>query len=269
MTSLEVGLLPSIQGEVLLAIVRAIVVIGIGAVIAKVLDRMLVKVASDKLPIYVLKPLRQLIVAVVIGVSVLSALAALNIDVSGILVAGGIVGIVVGFASQTTVSNLISGLFLFFDRPFKIGDAVEVAGHAGIVTEIHVLSTRIRRFDGTVVRIPNESVFSSEIVTLTSKVARRVEFVVGIAYKENIREARRILTDVLEEHPLVLEEPQPEVFVEELADSSVNLRVRCWVPPRYYMDVKKELVQRCKEALDRAGIEIPFPQRVVWIARGS
>lgn len=261
------NLAPLIPSGTLVMVARALVVVAVGFVIAKVLDKLIVRASADKLPIHILKPLRQLVLAVILGVSLLSALTALDIDVTGILVAGGVVGIVVGFASQTTVSNLISGLFLFFDRPFKIGDAVEVAGHAGVVTEIHILSTRIRRFDGTVVRIPNESVFGSEIVTLTSRVARRVEFVVGIAYKESIEEAREILMKVLREHPLVLEEPSPEVFADELADSSVNLKVRCWVPPRYYMDVRKELVQRCKEALDRAGIEIPFPQRVVWIAR--
>lgn len=216
-----------------------------------------------------MKPLRRLIAATIVAIAALSALAALHVDISSAVVAGGFAGIVVGFASQTTVSNLISGLFLLFERPFRIGDSVVAGDHMGIVTDIKVLSTKIRRFDGTEVRISNEKVFSSEIVTLTGSVARRVSFIVGIAYKEQIAVAREVIMRVLKEDPLVLEEPGPVVYVKELADSSVNLRVKAWVPSQRYMEVRMRLVQRVKEALDLAGIEIPFPQRVVWMARQS
>ena len=247
----------------------AVAVLAAGVIIAKLVDKLLVRAGMGRLPEHVLKPLRRLVAATIVAIAALAALTALHVDVSSVVVAGGFAGIVVGFASQTTVSNLISGLFLLFERPFRIGDSVVVGGHAGIVTDIKVLSTKIRRFDGTEVRIPNEKVFSSDIVTLTGNVARRISFVVGIAYKEQIAAAREVIMGVLEEDPLVLDEPGPVVYVKELADSSVNLRVKAWVPSHRYMEVRMRIVQKVKEELDRVGIEIPFPQRVVWMAHRS
>lgn len=201
----------------------------------------------------------------------IASLIALNIagftgKLTTLIVAGGITGIVLGFSAQTVIANLISGIFMYFDKPLKIGDPVEVAGYSGVVNDIRILSTRIRTWDGTLVRIPNEKVFNSEIRNLTKYPARRVDVLIGIAYKEDISRAIEVIKKTLEEIPLVLAEPEPMVYVDELAESSVNIYVKAWAPSEKWFDVRSTILQKIKEALDREGIEIPFPQRVNWFA---
>ncbi|NJE09204.1 mechanosensitive ion channel family protein [Thermococcus sp. M39] len=183
-----------------------------------------------------------------------------------LMVAGGITGIVLGFSAQTVIANFISGIFMYFDKPLKIGDPVEVAGYSGVVNDIRILSTRIRTWDGTLVRIPNEKIFNSEIRNLQKYPARRVDVLIGIAYKEDISRAIEVIKKTLEEMPLVLAEPEPAVYVNELAESSVNIYVKAWAPSEKWFDVRSTVLQKIKEALEREGIEIPFPQRVNWFA---
>ncbi|WP_231845544.1 mechanosensitive ion channel family protein [Pyrococcus abyssi] len=183
-----------------------------------------------------------------------------------IVAAAGITGIVLGFSAQTVIANLISGIFMYFDKPLEIGDPVEVGEYSGIVHDIRVFSTRIRTWDGLLVRIPNEKLFNSEIKNLAKYPARRVDVVVGISYADDVEKAVEVIKRTLDEIPYVLAEPEPMVFVEELGDSSVNLAIRAWAPSEKWFDVRVEILKRVKKALDEAGIEIPFPQQVNWFA---
>jgi len=187
-------------------------------------------------------------------------------ELGALLAAAGITGIVLGFSSRTVVANFISGIFMYFDKPLQIGDAVQVGDVQGVVEDIRILSTRIRTWDGTLVRIPNEMLFNSNIVNLQRYPVRRVDVSVGIAYAEDAERAIEAILKTLDEMPLVLAEPEPKVYVENLGDSSVVLRVWAWAPSERWFDVRTEVVRRIKEALDREGIEIPFPQRVNWFA---
>ena len=208
----------------------------------------------------------------IIALGAVSALSIAGVETTGLVVAGSIVGVALGFASQTVVSNFLSGIFLYLDKPFKPGDPVEVDGVGGVVMDITVFSTRIRTWDGVVTRLPNSKVFDATIRNYTGNVVRRVEYKVGISYDSDIGKAIDVIMRVLEEHPLVLEEPEPQVFVEDLGDSAVVLSVRFWAPSSHWFQARMELLRRIKEALDAAGIEIPFPQLVVWprgVARGE
>ena len=203
----------------------------------------------------------------IIAIALLSALGVSGIDLSGIFLAGGIAGIVIGFATQSLFSNLISGIFLHIDKPMKIGDPVLITGKlpdvSGIVIEVTVLSSRFRMFDGTYVRLPNSDAFMSEIRNFSGAAARRVEFSCGVAYKEDAKRVIELISNNLSQSPLVLVEPAPDIFVERLDDSAVIINVWCWVPFSAWFDMKKQLVQQIKAELDRNGVEIPFPQRVV------
>lgn len=202
----------------------------------------------------------------VIVVAMLTALPFLGINLSGLLVAGGITGIVLGFASQSVVSNLISGIFLLWEKPIKIGDQISVAGISGFVEDIGVMSTIVRTYDGLYVRIPNQTVFTSEITNYTGNVVRRFEYIVGIKYSDNAEKAIEIIKKVIDEEPFALKDPEPMVFVDNLGDSSVNIVVRIWAPVQVWYDIKMNLLNKIKVELERNGIEIPFPQRVVWFA---
>lgn len=184
-----------------------------------------------------------------------------------LLVAGGITGIILGFASQTVVANFISGIFLYFDKPLKIGDSVEIGTSAGIVNDIKMMSTRIRTWDGVLVRIPNEKVFNSEIINNKKYPARRVDIVVGIAYKEDADKAIETIWYVLDGMNYVLVDPEPVIYVSNLGDSSVDISVKAWTPSEKWFDAKKDMIRNIKKAFDREGIEIPFPQRTVWFPK--
>ena len=221
---------------------------------------------KNVLPSSTLILLEKIVYYGIITVAIIAVLPQIGIQLTGLLVAGGILGIVLGFASQTVVSNLISGIFLFIDKPLNIGDKVDINGVSGIVTDISVFSTRIRTWDGIYVRLPNEKVFNANIQNFTYHTARRFEYIVGIRYADDAEKAIDIIRKVIEDHPFALVNPAPQIFVDELADSSVNLRVRVWAPSDVWFDVKTELLWKIKKAIEEAGIEIPFPQRVVWFA---
>ncbi|MEW5920113.1 MAG: mechanosensitive ion channel family protein [Bacillota bacterium] len=203
---------------------------------------------------------------IIIIIAVLWALPHIGVEPSGLMVAGGIVGLAIGFASQRIVGNLISGLFLIIERPVKIGDIVDIDGVAGFVEDIRVISTTIRTYDGLYVRIPNETVFTAKITNFVSYVVRRFEYRVGIRYSDDAEKAIRIILNVIEKHPLALINPPPQAFVDELGDSSVNIIVRVWAPTTEWYTVKMDLLWKIKCALEDEGIEIPLPQRVLWYA---
>jgi small-conductance mechanosensitive channel len=196
---------------------------------------------------------------------IITILPLIGLDPSGLLLAGGITGIVLGFASQNIVGNLISGVFLMIEKPIKIGDQVEISGTSGFVTDIRIISTLIRTYDGLLVRIPNQQVFTSNITNTVSYPVRRFEFSLGIRYSDDADNAIRIIKDLIDKEPFALLNPSPSVFVNELGDSSVNLTVRIWAPMSEWFALKTSLLWTIKKTLEENGIEIPFPQQVVYL----
>lgn len=192
----------------------------------------------------------------------------LSIDTSGLLVAGGFVGIVIGFASQSIVGNFISGIFLMIERPIKIGDQVNIDSKLGFVEDIKIISTIIRTYDGLYIRLPNETVFTTSITNYVSNLARRFEYVVGIRYEDDADEAIKIIKQLIDEQPYALVNPEPSVFVDNLGDNAVNLAVRVWAPATQWYELRTKLLWIIKKTLEENGIEIAFPQRTVWFASG-
>lgn len=253
-----------------LTILLTIVIIVAGFAVARFARIVATKYIGTKLPPDTRKTLGKVTYYVIIAIALMSALGVSGIDLSGIFLAGGIAGIVIGFATQSLFSNLISGIFLQIDKPMRIGDPVLITGKlpdvAGVVVEITTLSSRLRMFDGTYVRLPNADVFLSEIRNFSSSAARRVEMTIKISYKEDATKVIKMIQKSLAETPLVLVEPAPDVYVDSVADSAVGINVWCWAPYSVWFDVKKQLTQQIKELLDANNIEIPFPQRVVYLA---
>ncbi|ADB58300.1 mechanosensitive ion channel family protein [Archaeoglobus profundus] len=243
-----------------------VVVMLIAVFIARVVTINVRRALADKVRRDQLEIVAKVIYYGIIVVAFLGVTPLLGLNLSGLLVAGGIAGIVIGFASQSVVSNFVSGLFLLWERPIKIGDAIQVEGVSGIVEDIHVMSTVVRTFNGLYVRIPNEKMFTSNIVNYVANVARRIEYIIGISYDDDADKAVEVIKGVIEEEPFALKEPSPDVFVDNLGDSSVNIVVRFWAPVSEWYDVKKRLLWKIKVELEKNGITIPFPQRVLWFA---
>ena len=188
-----------------------------------------------------------------------------RVDLSGLLVAGGIIAVIIGFASQSVVSNLVSGIFLILERPVKIGDNISIGDVTGYVEHIQILSTIVRTCEGIYMRVPNEKVFTSNIKNYDSNVARRFDYRIGIGYQEDAGQAIRIIRAVIEEEPLALKNPVPSVFVDKLGDSTVELVIRIWAPSKEWYGLRTSLLQKIKTTLETNGIEIPYPQQVVWV----
>ncbi len=190
---------------------------------------------------------------------VITVLTQLDFDLAPLLGAAGILGIAIGFASQTSMSNVISGIFLMAEQPFVVGDVVTIGGMTGQVLTIDLLSVRIRTFDNRMVRIPNETIVKSELTNITHFPIRRIELTIGIAYKEEIGRVRELLLDIARHHPLCLAEPEPLVIMQGFGSSSIDLLFAFWVEREQYLALKNALCEEIKIQFDAEGIEIAFP----------
>jgi len=189
----------------------------------------------------------------------------IGLDPSGLLLAGGITGIVLGFASQNIVGNLISGVFLMIEKPIKIGDQVEINKISGYVTDIRIISTLIRTFDGLLVRIPNQQVFTTNITNTVSYPVRRFDFTMKIRYSDDADAAIWFIQDLIDKEPFALHSPPPSVYVNELGENSVNLVVRVWAPISEWYVLKTLLPWTIKKVLEENNIEVPLPQREIYL----
>lgn len=193
----------------------------------------------------------------------------LNYDLTALFGAVGVMGIVIGVASQTSIGNIISGLFLVGEKSFEIGDVVRVGDKTGTVYSIDLLSIKIKTFDNLLIRIPNQTVISSELVNVTRFPIRRLDFQIGVAYREDLRKVKTVLENVARNNPLCLEEPEPVIIFQTFGDSSINITFGVWFEKTNYLAVKNSVFIEIKEAFDREGIEIPFPHVSIYAGEAS
>jgi small-conductance mechanosensitive channel len=199
----------------------------------------------------------------------ISVLHQLQFSLAPLLGAAGIVGIAVGFASQTSVSNVISGFFLIAEKPFEVDDMIQVGDTVGRVLSIDTLSVKLRTFDNRFVRIPNETIVKSQVTTITRFPIRRLDLNIGVAYKEDIGRVRALLLEVTRQDPLALMEPQPVVLFDGYGDSALELRLTVWAKRENFLTLKNSLLESIKVRFDEAGIEIPFPHRTLYSGAAS
>jgi small-conductance mechanosensitive channel len=240
-------------------------IVAVTIVIANLAGVYLKKKLSDRVRKEELEKIVRITQAVIILTGIFVSLPSFHVDFGELLLIGGTAGIIIGFASQRLVTNVGSGLFLIFERPVKIGDTVKIGGTAGTIEDIRILSTTIKTYEGIYIRIPNETVFNSEITNYVANVARRFEYRVAIRYSDDADHAIQIINTLLDAHPFVLQNPEPSVYVDELGDNGMIIMVRIWAPSREWWAVRTEMLLKIKQALEHEGIGIPFPQRVVWL----
>jgi small-conductance mechanosensitive channel len=243
-------------------IIFAISVI-IVVIVAKVVSLYLKRALSDRMERGELDKFIKGIQIAILLLGIWFALPSFNFDVGQLLVVGGTVGLIIAFASQKIVSNFGSGIFILIERPIRIGDDIRVNDISGTVDQIRILSTIVKTDDGVYARVPNEQVFTSDIINYVANPARRIEYRVAIGYRENAGQVMQAIRVLLDEHPFVLVYPEPTIFVSALGESGVEITIRAWTPSRVWGEVKNSLLGQIKELFDREGIEIPSPQRVV------
>ena len=207
---------------------------------------------------------------VVIITAMLTIASQLGIKITSLLAGLGVIGLAISFAAQDTVANVISGITLLIDRPFKKGDWICVGDLHASVTEVKLRTTVLTSFDNETIVMPNKALAQERIRNFTLTPRIRVKVPIGIAYKENIQAAREVILVTIKDDKRILATPVPKVIVAGLGDSSINLQLRFWTQdPLMQYSLQWEYTERCKRALDDAGIEIPFPHSQIFIERSS
>jgi len=199
----------------------------------------------------------------------MAALREAGFSLEVVLGAAGILTVAIGFASQTSASNIISGLFLVMEKPFEIGDMIEVDATAGEVIAIDLLSVKIRTPDNLFVRVPNETLIKSRVVNRSRFPIRRIDLSVGIAYAEDVERVRDLLLGLAQQNAVCLEDPKPFVLVTGFGASSVDLQFSFWVPKDKFFEGRGGMMVAIKKTLDQQGIEIPFPHTSIYAGSHS
>ena len=195
----------------------------------------------------------------------MAVLGELGVKLTALLGAAGIVGIAVGFASQTSVSNIISGLFLISEKPFAVGDVIRIGGTTGIIHSIDLLSIKIRTFDNLFVRIPNEKILSSEVTNITRFPIRRMDIVFQVAYGEDLAKVHGVLAQIARANPWSLDEPAPVIVLSDFKESGIEVLLGLWFSKADYLDLKNSIMKDVAARFAEEGIRFANASRVVRI----
>lgn len=252
------------QYEQLMPILRATLLVAFGFVAAGLLARVMRRVMTGHFTPHHVTLFKRLVYWLVLALFIASALRQLGFSLSVLLGAAGVLSVAIGFASQTSASNLISGLFLVGEKPFQLGDIIRVGNTTGEVLSVDLLSVKLRTFDNLFVRIPNESLIKTEMTNLTRFPIRRFDLLIGVAYREDIGRVREVLLEVANQNPLCLDEPAAMFLFTGFGDSSLNIQFSVWATRENFRDFRNSLQEDVKRAFDAAGIEIPFPHRTLY-----
>ncbi len=254
-------------------VLLAVPVNGFFIVILKYLERRWADNTETKIDNIIFELLNRFSGAIIYAVGIILALDIMGINVMPFVAGAGILGVAIGFAAKDTLSNLIAGILLIIDRPFEIGDRIEVwsapAGSSswGDVIDIGLRATKIRTTDNIIIVIPNNEIMKRDIVNYTLISSNiRVRINIGVSYDTDIKHAKKVILQMASEVDWVLTEPAPRVVVRSFGESSVDLQLRVWIDDaRRRMDTISTITDRIKCAFDQAGIEIPYPKRDIHI----
>ena len=236
----------------------AIILIG-GVLAVAILSRTALAIFGERLGPQGTMVLKKLIRYIGYAFAFILALNQMGLNLGAILGAAGVAGIAVGFAAQTSLSNIISGFFMIGERPFELGDIIEVDGIAGTVDTIGLLALTLRTFDNHSVRIPNETLVKTQLINVTRHPIRRFNLDIGVAYDENIGHVLKVMQEVAEANLQSLNEPDPLIIFTGFGDSSLNFLLGAWCVQEDYGTLRNTLPRELKERFDKENIEIPFP----------
>ena len=243
----------------------AIAIFIIGKWLARRITNIVVSILKriKGIDVTLVKFIENIIYYILMMVVILTALSKLGVETTSFFAILGAAGLAIGLALKDSLGNFASGVMLILFKPFRVGDFVTVAGVSGTVNEISIFSSILTTGDNQRMIVPNGAIIAGTIVNVNANPTRRVDLVVGIGYDDDIRNAKDVLTNILESNDKILQEKGLTVAVSELADSSVNFVVRAWVNTPDYWAVKFALTEEVKLRFDQEGISIPYPQQDV------
>lgn len=244
----------------------AVLLLIIGRWVAKALVSWLRKVLlSSELDETLTRFSLSLVYIVLIALVVLTALSTLGINTTNFIAIFGAAGLAIGLALKDSLSNFAAGVMLIFFRPFESGDFIEAAGISGTVISIRIFNTVLRTGDNRIITVPNSLIYADPITNFSAEDIRRIDLVIGIGYDDDIARAKALIQGVLAQEERILDQPAPAMLLVELGESSVDIAVRPWVDSADYSQVRSDLLEHIKRALENAGLSIPYPQRDLHI----
>lgn len=250
-----------------LQIIGAILILIIGRVAAGMGRRVVRKVLNKaKTEPSIISFTSNLTYILILIVAILAALAKFGVQTTSFIAILGAAGFAIGFALQGSLANFAAGILILVLRPYKVNDYIEVAGVAGTVKEIYLFNTILATLDNIKIIVPNSKIHGDIVKNVWAYDTRRIDLLFGISYSSSIQKAMEIIMSLVKKDERILPDPETQIAVSELADSTVNLVVRPWVRSEDYWPVFFDLIRKVKEAFDENGIEIPFPQRVIHMA---
>ena len=256
-----------ITWENLFKLLGTVFIIFVMWIVFRLIAKAIRKVPEAKLPAQRTAVIIRFLKYIFYIIVVLYVLGLFGINLKAIWGAAGIAGVAIGFAAQTSVSNLISGLFVLTEGSIHVGDTIIVGDVTGIVDEVKLLSIRVHTFDNQMVRIPNSTIINSNLTNNSYHNKRRLTLNVGVDYSTDMKLALETLKKAPELCPTVLKDPAPAVWFDGFADSSINLVVAVWFKPADFLQTKNDLYIAIKKVLDEANISIPFNQLDVMIKK--
>ena len=241
---------------------RCTVTIVIGVALSVVL-KMIFQPVSNRMPHQAARLVEKAILTLLWLFVIVHALRAVGVDLISVLGAAGVAGIAIGFAAQTVLSNLISGIFIMSERSIRLGDFITASGVNGTVESVNLLSVTLRQTDNSTVRIPCETLVKEPVVNVTGDSLRRCDFDLGVDYNSDLEHVRKVLLQVIEEQPLLATDPAPAVLFVGFGDSSLNLHIGAWCKTEDYHKARFAFGKAILDAFARENINIPFPVRTI------
>ncbi len=237
----------------------------LGWVLNKIASKLLDGVEkTGRMPAPVLSILRPSVATVIWFIMIAQALSLIGVNITSILGAAGVLGMAIGFASQTALSNVISGLFIISEKKVKIGDYISVGEDAGSVESIKLLAVWLRKVDNSLVRIPNSTLIQSPMTNITGDELRRCDFAIGVDYGSDLLKVREVLMTVIKQQPLLATDPEPVLLFSGFGESSLDLHLGAWCKTSDYHHVRFLFASAILEAFAKEGINIPYPCRTLF-----
>ncbi len=240
-------------------VIRVILLLVIGLPLLGLLRTYIHKFITDKYSAHYAMLIAKTFFYVGFAILFVMILHELGFRLGPLLGAAGILGVAIGFASQTSVSNIISGFFLIGEKAFVVGDIITINNTTGVVLSIDTMSVKMRAFDNHMVRIPNEMMLKSQVTNITRYPIRRASIKLSVAYKEDLENVRKVIIDVVDKNMFALQEPACMIHFDSFASSSIDMNLRAWCQKEHFIDMVTSLNFEIKRRFDEEGIEIPYP----------
>lgn len=260
----KLGVSQIFNSELILDIIWAAITLVVGLILASLISSGIARILRPRLKAQEAMLVKRLSYYLLFSLVVIATLHQLGFQLGVLLGAAGILSVAIGFASQTSASNIISGIFLVAERPFVIGDIIDVDGNVGEVISLDLISVKLRTFDNIMVRVPNEQMIKTTVLNRSRFPIRRYDVQVGVAYKEDTEKVRRILFDVADRNPLCLDEPKPLFIYKGYGDSALEIQFSVWAKRENFLSLRTSIHEEIKNAFDKNDIEIPFPHRTLY-----